>query len=158
MIQAVVFIVGMLGGVSLIVGGVIAVAVVIWAQDMAAAIGIISNSYYGLIALMPIALWLALFATRDDSDYEDAYDTKQRAIATTLQGALVGSALGAGPIFLAMVIYLPVILSDFRLEEYGSAVRDAIVWSQLSLAIGAACLSALPLGYWAFYTGSGRDD
>jgi len=158
MIQAILLIVGMMAGVSLIAGGVIAAAVMIWTQDMAAAEQFITNGYYVVVGLMPVTLWLALYVTRDNSDYEVAYETPLRALLTTIQGALVGSLLGAGPIFLAVVIYLPVIVLHYPIETFGPAVRDAIVWSHLLLAVSAAVLSAIPLGFWAYYTGSGRED
>jgi hypothetical protein len=158
MIQAVVLLVGAIAGVSLVVGGVLALAVVIWAQDSAAALRIIGNGYYALVGLMPITLWLTIYVTRDDEEYEAAYGSALRAVATVLQGAAIGSILGAGPIFLTVVINLPVILSDFTIGEFGPAVRDAVVWSRLLLAVGAAAVSAIPLGLWAYYTGVGRED
>jgi hypothetical protein len=158
MIQAVVLLVGTIAGISLAIGGILALAVVIWAQDTASAVRMISNGYYALVGLMPIALWLTLYSTRDDEEYEAAYGSALRAIVTVLQGAAIGSILGAGPIFLTVVINLPVILSDFTIGEFGPAVRDAIVWSRLLLAVGAAVVSAIPLGLWAYYTGVGRED
>lgn len=156
MIHAVIFIVGLIGGVSLLVGGVIALAVVIWAQDIPSALRLIRYGYYVLVGLMPIALWFALSITHDDADYKAAYNSPLRALLTTLQGATVGSILGAGPLFLTVVNNLPVILADFEIGEFGSAVRDTVVWSLLLLAVGAAVIAAIPLGLWAYYTGAGR--
>ncbi|MCC6456797.1 MAG: hypothetical protein IT328_17715 [Caldilineaceae bacterium] len=158
MIQAVVLLAGAIAGVSLVVSGVLALAVVIWAQDTPSALRIIGNGYYALVGLMPIALWLTIYVTRDDEEYEAAYGSALRAIITVLQGAAIGSTLGAGPIFLTVVINLPVILSDFAIGEFGPAVRDAVLWSRLLLAVGAAVISAIPLGLWAYYTGVGRED
>src|SRR5687767_10149485 len=104
MIQAIVLLVSAIAGVSLVVGGVLALAVVIWAQDSAQALRIISDGYYALVGLLPIALWLTLYVTRDDEDYDTAYDSPVRGLLTVLQGAAVGSILGAGPIFLTVVI------------------------------------------------------
>jgi len=85
------------------------------------------------------------------------YNTRVRALLTTMQGALVGSLLGGGPIFLATVIYLSVIVSHYPLNQFGPAVRDTIVWSHLLFAVGAAVTSAIPLGLWAYSTTSGRE-
>lgn len=158
MIAAVVLLAGTIVGVGLAVGGILALAVVIWAQEPAAAVRIISNGYYALVGLMPIALWLALYGTRDDEEYEAAYGSALRAVVTAVQGAVIGSMLGAGPIFLTVVINLPVILAGFEIGDFGPAVSDAILWSRLLLAVGAAVLSAIPLGLWAYYTGAGRED
>jgi hypothetical protein len=79
-------------------------------------------------------------------------------ILTALQGAIIGGVLGAGPIFLAVVISLPVFLGDFHITDFAPAVRDEIVWSRLSIAVGAAVLSALPLGLWSYYTKAGQDN
>jgi hypothetical protein len=158
MIQGIIFLVGAIAGVSLIFGGVLALVVIIWAQDTVGAVRFIGNGYYFLVSLMPIVLGFALYVSHDDADYGTAYTSAWRAILTTLQGAIVGSILGAGPIFLAVVVNLPVILGDFQIEEFGPAVRDAIVWSRLSLAVGAAVISAIPLGLWAYHLRSGRED
>ena len=157
MIQAVVLLVGALVGISLIVGAILGLVVAIWAQDTAAAVRIIVNGYYALVGLLPIVLWLTLYVTRDDQDYEAAYDSSLRALLTTIQGAAIGSILGAGPVFLTLVINLPVILSNFDVTEFGPVVRDEIVWSRLLLAVGVAVLAAIPLGLWAYYTGPGRE-
>jgi hypothetical protein len=158
MIHAVVFLAGMLAGVGLLVGIVLGLVVAIWAQDAASALHIIRNGYYLLVGLLPIVLWLGLLATRDNEEYDAAYCTPLRAILTTLQGAIVGTILGAGPIFLALVINLPVFLADFAIGDFGSSVRDEIVWSLLLLAVGAAVASAIPLGFWVYYTRSGVKD
>ena len=158
MIQGIIFLVGALAGVSLIFGGVMALVVIIWAQDTVGAVRLIGNGYYFLVSLMPIVLGFALYVSHDDADYGMAYTSPWRAILTTLQGAIVGSILGAGPIFLAVVVNMPVILGDFQIEEFGPAVRNAIVWSRLSLAVGAAVVSAIPLGFWAYHLRSGRED
>jgi hypothetical protein len=151
MIAAVVLVAGVLAGVGLLVGGLLGLAVALWAQEMASALGIIGNGYYALVGLMPVALWLALSITRGD-DYEAAYSSPLIGILTALQGAVIGGILGAGPIFLALVINLPVILGDFDISEFGPAVWDEIVWSRLLLAVGAVVVCALPLGLWAYYT------
>jgi hypothetical protein len=158
MIPAIIFLTGTLVGVSLIFGGVIALAVVIWTQDATAAVRLIGNGYYVLVALMPVALWFALYITHDDAEYGAAYDAPLKAVLTALQGAIVGSILGAGPIFLAVVINLPVILTKLKIDDFGPAVRDEIMWSRLLLVVGAAVLSAIPLGFWAYYMRSGRVD
>lgn len=158
MIQAVVLIAGVIIGVALFTSSAVALAVVIWAQDIASAVRLISNSYYLLAGLMPIALWLALEMTHDNAGCRTAYSTPLRALLTTLQGALIGSLLGAGPVFLTIVNNLPVILADIESSEFGPAVRDEIIWSRLLLATGAAVLSAIPLGLWAYSAGDGRVD
>ena len=158
MIQAVVLLAGALAGTGLLVGGILGMVVVIWAQETPTALRIISNGYYALIGLLPVALWLALYATHDEDDEETAYSSPLRSILTTLQGAVIGSILGAGPIVLTLVINLPVILGNFEISEFGPAVRNEIVWSHLLLAVGAAVVSAIPLGLWAYYLGSGRED
>ena len=145
MIQAVVLLVGALVGISLIVGAILGLVVAIWAQDTAAAVRIIVNGYYALVGLLPIVLWLTI------------YDSPLRSLLTTVQGAAVGSILGAGPVFLTLVINLPVVLADFDIVGFGPAVRNEIVWSRLLLAVGAAVLGAIPLGLWAYYTGPGRE-
>lgn len=158
MIQAVVLLVGAIAGFSIVVGGLLALVVVIWAQDSASALRIIRDGYYVLVGLLPIALWLTLYVTRDDEDYEAAYDSPLRGVLTALQGAIIGSILGAGPIFLTVVINLPVILAGFDIEAFGPAVRDAIIWSRLLIAVGAAVGSAIPLGLWVYYTGMGQEE
>lgn len=158
MIQAIVLLVGMLAGVSVFVGAVLGLAVAIWAQDTASAVRIIVNGYYFLIGLLPVALWLTLYATQGDKEYGAAYNSPLQSILTTLQGAAIGAILGAGPIFLTLVINLPVILAGFEIAQFGPAVRDAIVWSLLLLAVGAAVIAAIPLGLWVYYTGAGRED
>jgi hypothetical protein len=107
---------------------------------------------------MPVSLWFALYITHDDAEYGAAYDAPLRAVLTALQGAIVGSILGAGPIFLAVVTNLPVILTKLKIDDFGPAVRDEIMWSRLLLVVGAAVLSAIPLGFWAYYMRSGRVD
>ncbi len=157
MIQAVVLLVGALVGISLIVGAILGLVVAIWAQDTAAAVRIIVNGYYALVGLLPIVLWLTIYVTRDDPEYEVAYDSPLRSLLTTVQGAAIGSILGAGPVFLTLVINLPVVLADFDIVGFGPAARNEIVWSRLLLAVGAAVLGAIPLGLWAYYTGPGRE-
>lgn len=156
MIAAVVLIAGVLAGVGLLVGGLLGFAVVLWAQGMASALRIISDGYYLLVGLMPLVLWLALDWTHDREGYQAAYRTPLLGILTALQGAIIGSVLGTGPIFLAAAVNLPVFLANFNLSEYGPALRDEIVWAHLSLAVVAAVISALPLGLWAHYTRAGR--
>jgi hypothetical protein len=158
MIQAVIFLVGVLAGLSLIAAAVVAVVIVIWAQDVEAALRIVGTGYYVLVALLPIGLWLAILASHDERDYQAAYGSAWRAVLTALQGAVIGSILGAGPIFLAVVVNLPVILAGFDIETYGPSVSGLIVWSRLALALAAAAISAIPLGLWAFYQGSGQRD
>ena len=156
--QAVILLVGMLMGTSLLVGVVTGLAVVIWAHESAGALQLISNGYYVLVGLMPIALWLALYVSHDNADYATAYSSSWRAILTTMQGAIIGAILGAGPIFLAVVVNLPVILAGYEISEFGPTVRDVIIWSRLLLAVGAATASALPLGFWVFYITTEQDD
>src|SRR5688572_506016 len=103
MIAAVVLIAGVLAGTGLLVGGLLGLAVVLWAQEMVSALRIIGNGYYALVGLMPVALWLALSKTRGD-DYKAAYTSPLQGVLTALQGAVIGGTLGAGPIFLALVI------------------------------------------------------
>jgi hypothetical protein len=159
MVQAIIFLVGVLGGTSLLFGVVIALVVVIWAQDVDTALRFIVNGYYLLVGVMPVALWFALLTAHDEVEYQAGYDSPLRAILTTVQGAIVGSILGAGPIFLAVVITLPLLLADFEVGELGTAAYDAIVWSRLALAVGAAVASAIPLGLWVYYTSAQwRDD
>lgn len=158
MIAVILYLVGGLVGSSLIVAAVVAVVVILWAQDTAAALAIIRYGYFFLIGILPIALWLSVYITLDEDKDHSAYGTLWRAILTTVQGAAVGSILGAGPICLAVIVNLPVIVAGFSLDEFGPAVRDAIVWSQLWLAVAATVLSAFPLGMWAHYARAGRDD
>lgn len=158
MIPAILLTVGLLAGVSLIVGGLIALAVIIWADNIPAAVSIIDNGYLVLVGLMPVVLWFALYLTHDDAEYRTAYHSRWRAVLTMVQGAIVGSVLGAGPIFLAVVVNVPVIVNGFAIGEFGPAVRDVIVWSRLWLAVAAAVASALPLGFWAYYKSAGWDD
>jgi hypothetical protein len=158
MIQAVLRLVVALAGVSVVVGGVLALAMVIWAQDIPSALHILGNGYYALVGLIPIALCLTLYLARGDEDYNLAYGSPLRALLTVLQGAIVGSTLGAGPVFLTVVINIPVLLADFEMSEFGPAVWNAVVWSRLWLAVGAAVASAVPLGFWAYYAGSGWGD
>jgi hypothetical protein len=157
MIQAVVLLVGALVGVSLFAGAILGLVVAIWAQDTGSALRIIVNGYYALVGLLPIVLWLTLYVTHDDPEYEMAYDSPLRSLWTTVQGAAIGSILGAGPVFLTLVINLPVVLAAFEIAQFGPAVRDEIVWSRLLLAVGATVLAAIPLGLWAYYTGTGRE-
>ena len=156
MIPAILFLVGTLAGSSLVIGALLAIVVVIWAEDVASAVWLIGNGYYLLAGMMPVVLWLGLFASHDEAEYRAGYTSALRAVLTTLQGAIVGSVLGAGPIFLTVAVNLPVIVGDFYLDDFGPAVRDAIVWSRLSLAVAAATISAIPLGLWAYYMGDGR--
>jgi len=156
MIQAVLLLVFVIAGLSFIVGLFIAIVTMIWTNDVAAAVQFISKSYYLLVGLMPVALWLGIYISNDQSEYAAAYNTRLRALLTTVQGALVGSLLGAGPIFLATVIYLPEILSRYPMAQLGPAVRDEIIWSKLILAVGAAVISAIPLGFWAYSTMAGQ--
>lgn len=158
MIQAILLTVGLLAGVGLIVGGLIALAVILWTDNIPAAVDLIGNGYYLLVGLMPVVLWFALYLTHDDEEYRTAYASRLRAALTMLQGAIVGSVLGAGPIFLAVVVNLPVIVNGFAIDEFGPAVRETIVWSRLWLAVAAAVASALPLGFWAYYTNTRWDD
>jgi hypothetical protein len=158
MIQAVILLAGTLAGVSIFVGAVLGLAVVIWAQETASAVRIMINGYYGLVGLLPLALWLALYTSHDDQAYGVAYRSPMQAVLTTLQGAVIGSVLGAGPIFLTLAINLPVILAGFEIAQFGPAVRDAIVWPLLLLAVGATAIAAIPLGLWAYYIGAGRED
>jgi len=157
MIQAVLLLVFVTAGFCFILGAIVAVAVVIWAPDMASAVAAITNAYYLVIGLMPVTLWLGIYISNDDPEYAPAYQTRARALLTAFQGALVGSLLGAGPIFLAVVIYVPVILSKYPIETFGPAVRDSIVWTRLSLAVAAAVISAIPLGFWSYYANGGSE-
>jgi hypothetical protein len=157
MIPAVILLVSMLAGVCLIFGAVVALIIVLWIPDIDAAAQFVLNSYYLLIGLMPITLWFAIYTSHDDAEHGEAYSSPLRAILTTTQGALIGSVLGAGPIFLAVVIYLPVILAGFDIGVYGPTVSTQIVWSRLIIAVAAALISAFPLGYWAYYQKGGRE-
>ena len=158
MIGVILYLIGGLVGSSLIVSAVVAVVVIWFAQDTTTALQIIRYGYSFLIGILPIALWLSVYITLDEDKDHSAYGTLWRAILTTLQGAAVGSILGAGPICLAIIVNLPVIVTSFSLEEFGPAVRDAIIWSQLWLAVAATVLSAFPVGMWAHYARAGRDD
>ena len=158
MMQVIVLLVGTLAGISLLVGVVLGLVVAIWAQDTESALRIIDNGYTILVGLLPIMLLMTLYVTRNDEEYEEAYKSPLRALLTTIQGAIVGSILGAGPIFLTAAINLPVILSDFDIVEFGPAVRNTIIWSRLLLAVGATVLSAIPIGLWVHYTGTGWKD
>jgi hypothetical protein len=158
MIQAIIFITGILAGTSLVFGLALAVAVLIWTHDVAAAVRLIGNGYYALVGVMPIALWLALFTSYNHVEYASGYTTPLRALSTTLQGALLGSVLGAGPIFMAAVIYVPGFFGDFEIAQLGSAVRDVVIWSRLALAAAAAIIPAIPLGLWAHYTRTEQRD
>jgi hypothetical protein len=158
MIVAVVLISEVLAAVGLLVGGLLGFAVVLWTQDMASALRIISFGYYALVGLMPVVLWFVLDWTNDHEDYRAAYASPFSGILTALQGALLGGVLGAGPVFLALVITLPSLLGNFNLSEFGPAVWDEIVWSQLSIAIAAVVISAIPLGLWSYYTKAGQEN
>jgi hypothetical protein len=157
MIQAIILLASMLAGVSLIFGGLVALVVIIWVRELDAAVRLVVNSYYGLIGLMPISLWFAIYTSHDDREHGEPYNSPLSAIVTVLQGAIVGSILGAGPIFLAVVVNLPVILADFEIAEFGQAVSSEIVWSRLIFAVGAALISSIPLGFWAYYQKSGQE-
>jgi hypothetical protein len=151
MIHAVVLLVGVLGGVTLLFGGVVAIVLLLWARDVATATQWVINSYAFLSGALPLALWFALQITHRRTDCRAAYRSRLMALLTTLHGAVIGSILGAGPLFMAVVINVPAWLDAFEVGEWGLAVRTAIVGSRLWLAVGATVLAALPLGLWVFY-------
>ena len=158
MIQAVLLMVGALTGTGLVVGGVMALVVVAWTDERAEAVLLIVNGYYLLASLMPLALWFALYALHDKANYVTVFDSRWRALFATLQGAFVGSMLGAGPLFLAVVVNVAANLAGFDVGELGAAVRDEIVWSRLLIVVSATIASAFPLGLWVNFAGAGRRD
>ena len=158
MIQVVLLMVGALTGTGLVVGGVMAVVVAVWTHDRAEAVQLLANGYYILASLMPLALWFALYALRDKADYVTAFDSPWRAILSTLQGAFVGSVLGAGPLFLAVAVNLSANLAGFDVDDFGAAVRDEIMWSRILIVVSATVASAFPLGLWANFAGAGWED
>jgi hypothetical protein len=157
MTSAIIFLVGIILGVSLTFAAIIALVVVIWVHDPDAAARLIGDSYYLLAGLMPLVLWCGLYVSLKNAGYAEVYKSSTPALLTTLQAAFVGSVLGAGPIFLAVVIYLPVIFVRFPAAEFGPTVRDTIVWSHLLIAVAAAVISAIPLGWWVHYAERGRE-
>jgi glucan phosphoethanolaminetransferase (alkaline phosphatase superfamily) len=154
MIYAVVLLVGVLGGVTLVFGGVIAAVVVLWARDVATATTMVSNGFAFLSGVLPLALWFALHITHRRPECRTAYQSVHMALLTVLQGAVIGSVLGAGPLFMAVVINVPGLLAAFEVDELSHSVRTAIEGWRLWLAVGATVLAALPLGLWVHYIGA----
>jgi hypothetical protein len=154
MIHAVVLLVGVLGGIALLCSMVVAVAIVLWAEDVATATRLVINSYACLSGALPLALWFALHVTHHRADCRAAYRSALMTLLTTLQGAVIGSILGAGPLFIAVVVNVPVLLAAFEVGELGPPVRTAIEGSRLWLAVAATVLAALPLGLWVHYVGA----
>lgn len=157
MIHGVLLIAGTLVGAGLIAGGVVALLVVLVASNNSElAVRIVTYSYYLLIGLFPLLLWLAVYTDEDET--EAAFGTLWRAILTTLQGAVVGSILGGGPFFLAALTYPVVIFTNTSMTEFGPLMQDIVVWSLLSITVIATVLAAFPIGMWAYYAKTGLDD
>ncbi len=157
MIQAVLLIVGVLVGISFGVALLVAAAVSMWSPAPEQALQWIGNGHTALAGLMPVALWFALAQLRARSDHDAAYAGALRAVLTAIQGALIGSILGAGPVFMTVVIRVPAMLAGYDVDTLSEAVREEIVWSRLALAASAATISAIPLGWWGYYRGGDQD-
>lgn len=133
-----------------------------WRGDLAGARWWIGNGFYLLVGVLPVVLWLALQRSRGIAEHAAAYATPLWAMLTALQGAVVGSVLGGGPIFLWLVTKLPVLLMRWRGATVDPsfplalevAATEMVVWSRLLVAVGAAVATALPLGLWAHYAGN----
>lgn len=158
MIRAVLLMVGALTGTGLVVGGMMALVVVAWTHERAEAVLLIANGYYILASLMPLALWFALYALHDKAESVTVFGSRWRALFATLQGAFVGSMLGAGPLFLTVVVHVAANLTGFDASDLGAAVRDEIVWSRLLIVVSATIAAAFPLGLWVNFAGAGRKD
>lgn len=158
MIHGALLIAGTLAGGGLILGGVVALLVLLVAgNNRELALSIVTYSYYVLIGTFPLLLWLAVYTSHDD-EAKSAYRTLWRAILTTLQGAVIGSILGGGPFFLAALSYPVAIFTSNSIAEFGPLVRDMIVWSLLSITVIATVLAAFPIGMWAYYTKTEVED
>jgi hypothetical protein len=81
-----------------------------------------------------------------------------RAVATGLQGATLGSLLGAGPLFLGAASTVAASIGGLDADAFDTLLRGRVLWSGLLFVAAVAIGSAIPLGIWVYFTGPGRDD
>jgi hypothetical protein len=158
MMRAVVWIALGLMAVGLVSGALFALMPALLGRDLPGAVDLVMTLYDGLAVLMPGALWGALYARRDDADYRPAYATLARAVATSLQGAALGSLLGAGPLFLSAASTVAASIGGLDPDAFDALLRARVLWSGLLFVAAVATGSAIPLGIWTYFTGPGRND
>lgn len=158
MMRAVVWIALALMAVGLVCGALFALLPALLGRDLSGAVAWVMTLYDSLAVLLPAALWAALSARRDNAEYRPAYVTMGRAVATALQGAILGSLLGAGPLFLGAARVVAATVGGLDPAAFDALLRARVLWSGLLFVAVAAIGSAIPLGMWTYYTDPGRED
>lgn len=157
MMRAVVWIALALMAVGLVCGALFTLLPALLGRDLPAAAAWVMTLYDSLAVLLPAALWAALYARRDAAEYRPAYATMGRAVVTALQGAALGSLLGAGPLFLGAARVVAAV-GGLDPGAFDALLRARVLWAGLLFVALVAIGSAIPLGMWTYYTGPGRDD
>lgn len=150
MLNAVGVTASVLMGVGMFVGAAIALIGLFVAPEMEEMAGFIRRTYWILAVLLPLGLWLGLYATNDEDESGESYDSLFGALAVAVQAALIGGGLGAGPFFLLATSYAPVILSNYDITVWAPLLRSQILWMPWLAMVGITFLTSLPLAFWAF--------
>jgi hypothetical protein len=141
-------------GVGLLVGVGAGMAAILFADAIPERTAIIGLFYWSLVLLMPLGVWLG-HDIRPYGPYgrngELAYASLPSALLTSGLGAVVGALLGAGLLFLAAPINMPVVLTGEDATTYSVAVRAALSPIQLALIMSATLITALLLGFISHY-------
>lgn len=158
MTRAVVFIAMGLITVGILCGAGFALIPALLGFDATAATALVMTLYDSLAVVMPAALWTALYLRRDDKEYRPAYAGMGRAVATALQGATLGSVLGAGPVFLTIAPMAAGLGANMDATVFADLLYARVVWAGLLFVVAVTIGSAIPLGIWTYFTGPGRND
>lgn len=150
MLNAVGITASVLMGVGMFVGAAIALIGLFVAPEMEAMANLVRRAYWTLVILLPLGLWLGLYATNDEEESGESYDSLLGALAVATQAALIGGGLGAGPFFLLATSYAPVILSNYDITVWAPLLRNQILWMPWLVVVGITFIAALPLAYWVF--------
>lgn len=158
MMRAVVFIAMGLITVGIVCGAGFALIPALLGFDAAAAVALVMILYDSLAVVMPAALWAALYLRRDDKEYRSAYAGMGCAVTTALQGAILGSLLGAGPVFLTIAPMAAGVGANVDPNVFADLLYTRVVWAGLLFVAAVTIGSAVPLGIWTYFTGPGRND
>lgn len=140
-------------GAALFVGAAAGVAGLVFGSGLAGVAGVVGQVYLSLAVVLPAALWLPHYAMAP-SENPTVYTRFVNTLFTVVLGALIGGALGAGPLFLVTAVNIPIVLGGLDATAFSDAVRAPVFWGNFSLVVLVTAVVGVCIALWAYATHS----
>ena len=136
-------------GAGVFVGVAAGVAGLLFGSGLAGVAGVVGQVYLSLAIILPVALWLPHYAM-EPNENPAVYTHLGNTLLTVLLGALIGGALGAGPLFLVTGVNIPIVLGGLDATAFSDAVRAHVFWGGFSLVVAVTVAAGVLIALWAF--------